>query len=35
VLRGAGFSDEEIGALLESGAAAGPAEETTGARFMG
>ena len=35
VLREAGFSDEEIAALLESGAAAGLAEDATGARFMG
>ena len=35
VLRDAGFSDEEVAALLESGAAAGPAEESTEARFMG
>jgi alpha-methylacyl-CoA racemase len=34
VLREAGFSNEEIAGLLESGAAAGPAEATTGARFM-
>ncbi len=35
VLRDAGFSDEEVAALLESGAAAGPAEEASSARFMG
>ena len=35
VLREAGFSDEEIAALLECGAAAGLAEDATGARFMG
>ena len=35
VLREAGFADEEIAALLESGAAAGLAEDATGARFMG
>ena len=36
VLRDAGFSAEEIGELLESGAAAGPAAaEATEARFMG
>jgi crotonobetainyl-CoA:carnitine CoA-transferase CaiB-like acyl-CoA transferase len=35
VLRAAGFTDEEIGELLESGAAAGTAAEATEARFMG
>ena len=35
VLREAGFSDEEIASLLESGAAAGPSDEPAVARFMG
>jgi len=34
VLSAAGFTDQEIGALLESGAAAGPAREASEARFM-
>jgi crotonobetainyl-CoA:carnitine CoA-transferase CaiB-like acyl-CoA transferase len=34
VLREAGLSDEDIAGLLESGAAAGPAEEPVVARFM-
>jgi alpha-methylacyl-CoA racemase len=34
VLREAGFADEEIAALLESGAAAGPSPEATAGRFM-
>jgi crotonobetainyl-CoA:carnitine CoA-transferase CaiB-like acyl-CoA transferase len=35
VLREAGFSNDEVAALLESKAAAGPAQEATDARFMG
>jgi alpha-methylacyl-CoA racemase len=35
VLGAAGFSEEQIGELLESGAAAGPNREPTEARFMG
>ncbi len=35
VLAAAGFSEREIDELLSSGAAAGPAEEPTTARFMG
>ncbi len=35
VLREAGLSDEEIAALLESGAVAGPSAEATVGRFMG
>jgi crotonobetainyl-CoA:carnitine CoA-transferase CaiB-like acyl-CoA transferase len=35
VLAEAGFSADEIAELLSSGAVAGPAEEATGARFMG
>ena len=35
VLSKAGFSDEEIASLLESGAAAGPSDEPAVARFMG
>ena len=35
VLRDAGFGEDEIRELLESGAAAGSPEQPTGARFMG
>jgi crotonobetainyl-CoA:carnitine CoA-transferase CaiB-like acyl-CoA transferase len=35
VLAQAGFSAAEIGELIASGAAAGPATEATGTRFMG
>jgi alpha-methylacyl-CoA racemase len=35
VLGAAGFSDDEVAALIESGAAAGPSAETEPARFMG
>jgi alpha-methylacyl-CoA racemase len=35
VLAEAGFSAEEIGALLESGAVAGPGRQPTGERFLG
>jgi alpha-methylacyl-CoA racemase len=34
VLRDAGFGEDEITSLLESGAAAGPAKEATSARFL-
>ena len=35
VLRDAGFSDDQVAALLDSGAAAGPNRESTEAKFMG
>jgi alpha-methylacyl-CoA racemase len=35
VLRDAGFGEDEVGSLLASGAAAGPANEATSARFLG
>jgi crotonobetainyl-CoA:carnitine CoA-transferase CaiB-like acyl-CoA transferase len=35
VLREAGFDEEEVGSLLASGAAAGPANEAMSARFLG
>jgi alpha-methylacyl-CoA racemase len=35
VLRDAGFDEEEVGSLLASGAAAGPANEAMSARFLG
>jgi crotonobetainyl-CoA:carnitine CoA-transferase CaiB-like acyl-CoA transferase len=34
VLRDAGFADEEIASLIDSGAAAGPAVDATSARFL-
>ena len=35
VLRQAGFDGDEVGALLESGAVAGPSEAVEAGRFMG